>query len=121
MTATLENFRGLFPEFADPVATDVQVNFALELAAEQHKCSDNAKLYLAAHTIQLWINEGVGGDGTTETQGSGFAVRQKVGDLEAQYTAPKNTDDAYYMTTPYGRQYLALRNAANRKFAPRVR
>jgi hypothetical protein len=109
MEATLTNFRGLFPEFDDPVATDTQVEFAIELAREIHRCSENAILYLAAHMVQLWTTEGTGSAQSDESQGSGFAVRQKVGDLEAQYTAPKNPDDAYYMRTSYGRQYLALR------------
>jgi len=124
MQATLANFRTLFPEFDAPVATDAQVEFALELAAEQHRCSENAQLYLAAHTIQLWKEDGMlDGTGTTESETVGQILKEKVGDLEVSYSDISKTaeiGDEYYKRTPYGRQYLALKEAAVKKFTPRV-
>jgi hypothetical protein len=117
MTADLATFRGLFPEFDAPIATDVQVEYSLELAREQQGCSENAILWLSAHQIQLWTSEGTGTALSEENQGSGFASTQKVGDLSVTYTVPSNADDAYYARTSYGRQYLALKNAAGRKLS----
>lgn len=119
MQATLENFRTLFPEFA--AESDSRVEFALELAREQFCGSENGVLYLAAHTLCLWKSEGTGSEtGSTETQGSGFATRQRVGDLEVQYSAPDKTSDADFMRTPYGRQFLNLKNALAKKLSVRV-
>lgn len=118
MEATTSNFKSLFPEFNS--VDDAKVSFMLELAREQFNCSENAVLYLAAHMLSLDSNEDVSGAGNDETQGSGFAVRQKVGDLEVQYVAPKDADDAYYMQTPYGRRFLALRNARKKIFPVRI-
>jgi hypothetical protein len=120
MDANLANFRGLFPEFDAPVATDVQVEYSIELAREQHRCSENAILYLSAHQIALWTSEGTGSEFSGENQGSGFASSQKVGDLQVTYTVPTNADDAYYARTSYGRQFLALKNAAGKKLSVRV-
>ena len=105
MQATLDSFRTLFPEFA--AVPDAQVDFAFEVANEITCASDNAKLFLCAHIVSLRVNEGVGSTGSEETQGSGFAVVQQVGDLRAEYVAPR-PEDADFARTPYGRQYLAL-------------
>lgn len=122
---TVEDFRnsligGSFPE--DPY-TDEIVQQYLDLAAEIHVCSANAQIYLAAHFMYLDSQMGTNTGDVEETEGSGFAVEQSVGDLKVKYLASqsdKGMEDAEYMRTPYGRRYINLRDAALKKFTPRV-
>lgn len=119
---TLERFRELYPEFNDPVSTDTEVVYALELAQEIHRCSANAIYALAAHFLALANIQGTGG-----TEPSSTTVQQvqksKVGRITTEYVkmaSSGNSQDSYYETTPYGRTYLALRNAALNKMTTRV-
>lgn len=122
MDATISNFRTLFPEFSS--VDDAKVTFALELASEVHGCSENAQLFLAAHFIALDLAEGVGDESTStgdiDTNGTGFAESQKVGDISVKYTTPEKSEDAEFMRTSYGRRFLSLRDAAKKKLTLRI-
>ena len=116
---TVERFREIYPEFTS--FTDTQVEYALEVAQEVHRCSVNAIYALAAHFLALSNAQGTGGSepatGTLQQ-----VSKSRVGRVATEYVqmAGSNVEDSYYETTPYGKTFLALRNASYRKFATRV-
>lgn len=124
MEASTANFRTLFPEFKDPVLSDDQVQFYLDLASEVHRCSETAQLYLAAHFAALDIADGVGDESTDTgdigTAGEGFAVQQKVGDLSVKYAEPGSATEAEYARTAYGRRANQLMKAAKTRLTVSV-
>ena len=116
---TIERFRELYPEFNDVPDSDVE--YALELAQELHRCSANAIYALTAHFLAL--SQMQGQDGEDVATGVVKDVKKsKVGRVATEYISmASNVEDSYYTTTPYGQLYLALRNSALKKFTARVR
>ena len=118
---TLAQFRILYPEFDDPISTDDEVNYALELAQEIHRCSANAIYALAAHFLALAIAQGTGG--VAPVTGTLQQVKKtRVGRIATEYVlmSAGNVEDSYYETTPYGKLFLALRNASYKRFVTQV-
>jgi UDP-N-acetylmuramyl tripeptide synthase len=118
---SLAGFRAKYPEFDDPVASDEDVNFALELAQEIHGCSANAIYALTAHFLVLAGMTGTGG-GTPATSTLDVVKKKRVGRVVTEYVrmSATNVEDSYYETTPYGQMFLALKNAALKRLATRV-
>lgn len=123
MEASTANFRTLFPEFDDPVLTDDQVQFYLDLATELHRCSGTAQLYLAAHLAAQDIADGVGNEGTDPTEqtgAGGISTQEKVGDLSVTYKRPEDYATATLTSTPYGARALLIMKAARNRLTVSV-
>jgi len=120
---TIERFRGIYPEFDDVTYPDAEVQYALDLAQEVHRCSANALYAVAAHFLSLFTAEKIRNDGGgASTSSVGTIKKARVGRIATEFVSMAATAaDVYYEQTPYGKLYLALRNAAARKLSTRVR
>ena len=117
---TLARFRELYPEFDSPVSEDAEAEYALELAQEIHRCSANAIYALAAHFLSLAITQGQGGD--SPATGSVQQIKKsRVGRVATEFVQMAGSmEDSFYETTPYGKLFLALKNASLKKFVTKV-
>lgn len=126
---TVELFKTRFPEF-DPVDDDL-VDLVLAEAVgvvdatwvERDRAS--AQMYLTAHLLTV---QGQPARSIAGSSGSGSNInltgpvkRRKVGDVETEYAGASSINggsnggtfegiDQAYGATPYGRQYLVIRN-----------
>ena len=116
---TLERFREIYPEFADVPDSDVE--YALELAQEVHRCSANAIYALTAHFLALAEMNGTGGD-TPATGTTRLVKKSRVGRVATEYVTmtQNNPENSYYESTAYGQLFLTLKNSALNKFSTRV-
>jgi hypothetical protein len=119
MTPTIDGFREIYPEFDD--VPDDKVGYILSLAQEIHSCSVNAVYALTAHLLALASVENTGG---TEIATNSVAAikKSRVGRIATEYANMIGGDsvDSYYQTTPYGRLFLALKDASSKRLATRV-
>jgi hypothetical protein len=120
MDITVVRFLEIYPEFDSVENSDIQ--YAIELAMEVHRCSANAVYALVAHLIALSAMEGTGGD---EPSGSVVQTvkKSRVGRISTEYFSmfsDKHPENSYYETTPYGRRFLMLQQSALKKLATRV-
>lgn len=116
----LSLFREYFPEFdSEP---DGKVLRYLNLALSIHAICQDATIYLAAHFITLDNASGVGGSGGSVDGGLGEKTSERAKNVAATYKAQAMNDgDSFYTTTPYGRMYIAQRDACpGRRFSVRV-
>lgn len=115
---TLERFREIYPEFNEVADSDVE--YALELAQEIHRCSANAIYALSAHFLALASMQE---DGEISTGVVKDVKKSRVGRVATEYISMTdgNVEDSYYNTTPYGQLFLALSNSAKKKFTSRVK
>ena len=124
MAADLSTFRICYPEF-DPVA-DAAVQVWIDKSANYlnpdswSDCFDDAVLARSAHTLALSqariaaaqaINGAVVVPG-----GSGAITSSSVGGVSTGYAATgasssERNSDAWYAQTPYGQEFLALRES----------
>lgn len=113
MTATLAEFRTMFPEFDSPVATDEQVQAKLDLAARMMDVArwgdlfDDGQLFYAAHLLSVSLTCAM-----ALGQGAGlFALKARtVDDVSVTFNVPQATNDfeAFYNSTCYGQQFQLL-------------
>ena len=119
-TPTVEKFKTLYPEF-DSV-DDVVVQLNLDMAYEIHKCSEFAVYALTAHFLYLQEKEGTGSSGSSATGTLKEITKSTVGRVKTEFASmSESSEDSYYETSPYGRKYLALRDASLKRFSTRVR
>lgn len=115
MTATVAEFRALFPEFNEPVATDAQVQAKLDIAERMMDVDrwgdlfDNGQLQYAAHLLSTSITCAAAlGRG-----GAVFGIRARtVDDVSITFNVPQAVSnfDAFFNSTCYGQMYLMLVN-----------
>lgn len=119
MAADLATFRLYFPEWG--AVADARVQLYLDDAeAYLNKqiwgdCYDKAVLYWSAHKLALSeqrVAQGSGAGGS----GAGPLTSASVDGVSVGYAAPAwatgtNAGDAEYSKTPYGQEYLSLRQA----------
>ena len=117
MTATVQGFRTLFPEFA--ANTDAQVQMQMDLALAEvnpelwdEALYDYAVYYLTAHYLCLYDwRVGIVVPGLPKpaeyATGVGAKIMKKVGDVQVQYSAEMLAKalDNPYLWTPYGLWY----------------
>jgi len=115
-------FRTQYPEFTAGVAPDADVDFALELAQEIHGCSALAIYALTAHFLALAGMQGTGVAGAPSTTSVDVVKKKRVGRVVTEYVrlSADRVEDAYYESTPYGKTFLALKNAALKRLSTRV-
>ena len=103
-------FRTRFPEFV--TQTDARIEMYLGDALIIFALSETAVLYLAAHLLTLDIDSGAGSTGASTDGGDGEVVSESAGGVSASFkSGAKKEKDVFYMSTAYGRRYIALRNA----------
>ena len=118
----LPDFRTEFPEYVSQ--SDAVVEKHLNNALLIHAICGGATIYLAAHLLTLSINDNVGTTGGS-VDGGGIereVTAERGRDINATYKSGTDRDsDSVYISTPYGRMYLRLRDACpGRKFSVRV-
>jgi hypothetical protein len=106
----LVKFRALFPVF-DSVS-DATIEMYYEQMLAIFCICDYASLYLTAFLLEDDQTRGTGTkDGITDG-GSGEHIAEKVGDVDVTLkSGTPNAKDVYFSTNPYGRRFLALRDA----------
>lgn len=110
----LNEFRILFPEFEN--FKDEVVQLQLRLAAPMVDKARWGDMYsyglglVAAHRLALG-QAAAAADGSVNLNGDRVVLSKSVGGVAVSYSAPNQgttSADAYWGTTPYGRQFLAL-------------
>ena len=106
----LSTFRARFPEFITQF--DDRLLLYLGDALRIHALCETAVLYLAAHLLTLDIDTGAGSTGASVDGGDGEVTAESAGGVSASYKSQAAKEkDVFYMSTAYGRRYVALRNA----------
>lgn len=122
--ASAEQFKARFPEFS--AVSDVLVSMVLEEAASNTSWVEKdripAQLYLTAHLLALQgepQRTAAGAGGAGQSGLTGPMKRRKVGDVEVEYAGSGSGQsggsgmgvvDTALLSTPYGRQYIVIRN-----------
>ena len=114
---TAAEFKAAYPEFA--LVPDAAVNTSLTNAGLKVSSPHwpdpyftPAYMLLTAHLLTL---RGLGTSAAAETAAEGFGVKRKrAGDTEIEWTSAgsggSGKGDAFYLTTPYGVEFVGLRN-----------
>jgi len=103
-------FRTRFPEF--DAQSDARIEAYLGDALLIHALCETAVLYLTAHLLTLDIESGAGSTGASSDGGDGEVVSESAGGVSASFKSQADKGkDVFYMSTAYGRRYIALRNA----------
>ena len=103
-------FRTRFPEFITQL--DARLEMYLGDAIQIHSLCETATLYLAAHLLSLDIESGAGSTGASSDGGDGEITSESAGGVSASFNSQADKGkDVFYMSTAYGRRYIALRNA----------
>ena len=109
MSATVADFRLIFPEFSQTSDRAVQVK--IDEALEIHNVSERASLFCTAHLLAL---EAARIAGTPILHGE--RAEERAGPLRATYRTM--TEDgqrsAFFTSTPYGREFLILESRTPR-------
>lgn len=113
-------FRVRFPEFI--TQADDRLTMYINDALCIHALCETATLYLTAHLLTLDIESGAGSIGASSDGGGGEVVAESAGGVSASYKSQTDkSKDVFYMSTAYGRRYVALRNACpGYKFSVKV-
>ena len=111
---TIEDFRARFPEFDNPVATDAQIQAAIEdtqcnFSINKWGCNYKRghSLYVAHYlTIQSRRTSGGVGGASPSLQ----ATSKSVDGVSVSYNASVASSNSYewFKSTVYGQEYLAL-------------
>ena len=123
--------RERFPEFNEAAGyTDAIIGFKGEIAQELYQGSDLALLFLTCHLLALKSEYDSAVDPDEEEDmrvvqpdgGAGVVFSEGVTGQRVQYERQINREgDGFYLTTPWGRQFLELKNVRRKRtFAPRV-
>lgn len=121
MAVTVSEFRTRFPEFSDSAEySDARINLFIDDTTlyignqENHWCGhyNKAQAYLAAHLlVSATETEASGGVGTsakvgvvTSKSAGGVSVTRSVS------TKERSDQDEFFMTTPYGQNYIVIRS-----------
>lgn len=111
MSASLDLFRDLVPNMAS--VSDALVEVQLEQAAMRHTAAGWGAMYT---TAMVWyaahlIATSPGYSSTFDTSSNPGPVASKsAGQLSVSYVQGASGRDAWLASTPYGRQYLEIRN-----------
>lgn len=115
----LSEFKEFFPEFDNPKFPDNRIKLHLRLAAELVSKDKWGETYsygvslIAAHRLSLSQSAALS-DGSVNVNSDLIATSKNVGGVSVSYASPLATTstagDAYWNSTPYGRQFLALRD-----------
>jgi hypothetical protein len=113
-------FRVRFPEFV--TQADDRLTMYINDALCIHALCETAVLYLTAHLLTLDMESGAGSIGAGSDGGGGEVVSERAGGVSATYKSQAAKEkDVFYMSTAYGRRYVALRNACpGYKFSVRI-
>jgi hypothetical protein len=111
--ADLAYFRTAYPEFDDPVASDVTVQYYLDLAethvveAKWGKWYDEGHAAYAAHLLELSLRRQKSGGGN---QSSSNVSSKRADGLAVSYAVGQSsgTSETWYLSTPYGARYWQL-------------
>ena len=107
MDVTIASFQEQFPEFGD--TPDATITRAIEKALVIHSRVVLATLYLTAHFVKIAQLTADNKVPSTEVKSRG------VGPLQASYlTQAEDGSEAFFTTTSYGRQFLALEKRTKR-------
>ena len=129
---TPSTVRAKYPEFSEAAGySDAIIGFKGEIALELYQGSDLALLFLTCHLLALKSEYDSARDPDEEDPalqlvqpdgGSGVVFSEGVTGQRVQYERQINREgDSFYLTTPWGRQFLELKNVRRKKtFAPRV-
>lgn len=113
-------FRTRFPEFI--TQPDSRLLMYLGDALHIHALCETAVLYLASHLLTIDNDTGAGSIGASMDGGDGEVLSESAGEVSASYKSQSAKEkDVFYMSTAYGRRYVALRNACpGYKFSVRI-
>ena len=116
----LEKFRALFPVFDDIPDAIIQMYYDQMLAI--FCICDYASLYLTAFLIEDDRTRGTGEKDGISDGGAGEHIAEKVGEVSVTLKSGSDSaKDVYFTTNPYGRRFLAFRDAcAGWVFSARV-
>jgi hypothetical protein len=114
-TLTVEAFRVRYPEFTAAVASNAQVQVAIDDAVPWLSEVRWGRFYtqglaaLAAHFLKGSLASGRGQSGA-----AGAITSKKAGDISLTYAAPAGgtSDDVWLASSLYGQRFLALRRLA---------
>ena len=103
-------FRIRFPEFITQI--DARLEMYLADALLIHALCETATLYLAAHLLTVDMDSGASSTGASVDGGDGEVTSESAGGVSASFKSQADKGkDVFYMSTSYGRRYVALRNA----------
>ena len=120
MACTVAEFRSRFPEFSDiSEYPDLRIQLFIDDAANIHMGIDEnrwcgkynyAQCYLAAHLL-LGGTSTEAGDNNTKSGPISNKSAGGVSVTRAVVVKDRSDTDNYYMSTPYGQQFLITRNS----------
>lgn len=103
---TATDFKALFPEFSEESDTRIDLFIPIaQLSVNENvwgAMTDPATAFLTAHILSMANRGGSGA--------AGPVTMEKVGDLQRGYGDLGSTLKSELATTPYGLEYLRLRN-----------
>lgn len=111
MTVSAITIKEMFPEFANKSDSfvDIFINNSKTMICQSMYGNryDLALSYLTAHFMKI-----------SSDLGRGEVTSEKVGDLSRSYAGNTSFDNGY-STTPYGRQFIAIRRSLiNKRMRP---
>ena len=108
VTATVDDFRAEFPEFAAVDTATIEAN--LRRAKRIHTATKAGTIYAAAHLYSLdkaskEVAEPAQADG-----GFGVIKKETIGPKSVEYstTAGDESRKVFWATTPYGREFMLI-------------
>ena len=118
MAADLTAFRAKFSNAPFAAMSATVIKEALDEAKLLHSIRDVATLYCAAHLLildQENLTE-LGQAVTAPDGGAGVVTAESIGPRNISYLTQAGDDErrAFFVTTPYGRRFLALEDRSPR-------